>query len=126
MPLDVRGKCRPFLSAPIFASPADKPIGRNVIDQAGSENERRHLVTDKDKAEFIISGNAEHNGAGWAKTLSWAAYTLTNKRRSRESVESSAGVFVYPVNKEPAGVHSSLARSCQFHTQKSPAEPGLR
>jgi hypothetical protein len=54
-----------FLSVPIFASPADKPIGWNVIDKPGRRTKGVTIVTDKDKAEFIITGNN-----GWAKTIS--------------------------------------------------------
>ena len=79
------------------------------------------LVTDRDKAEYIITGTSEDKMAGWAKIVflgdihsdADASVTLTDKK-------SSANLFAYSVNKKNT-LHGAqtTAEACakQLHAQ---------
>jgi len=75
------------------------------------------LVTDRDKADYIVSGTSEDKKAGWAKIVflgdihsdADASVTLTDKK-------SSAILFAYSVNKKNT-LHGAqtTAEACAKH-----------
>ena len=75
------------------------------------------LVTDRDKADYILSGTSEDKKAGWAKIVflgdihsdADASVTLTDKK-------SSAILFAYSVNKKNT-LHGAqtTAEACAKH-----------
>lgn len=75
------------------------------------------VVTDREKAEFIISGAAESQKASWSKIL------FTGNAQSREEasinvvdVKTGEVVFAYNVNKQSAARgRQSTAESCAKH-----------
>jgi hypothetical protein len=75
------------------------------------------MVGDKDSADFVITGNAEHVKAGWAKIVfSGNIHSDEQASISVMSVKTSEVVFAYAVNKKNTvhGMQTS-AEACAKH-----------
>jgi len=78
------------------------------------------IVTDKSKADFELSGVAESEKAGWAKTI-FMQNTSTSEQASIKVVNLKTGtvVFGYNVNKvSSARGKQSSAESCAKHLKE--------
>jgi hypothetical protein len=75
------------------------------------------MVGDKDSADFVITGTAEHIKAGWAKIVfSGNIHSDEQASISVMSVKTSEVVFAYAVNKKNTlhGMQTS-AEACAKH-----------
>jgi len=78
------------------------------------------VVTDKDKADFILTGNNEHKGAGWAKMVFMGnIHSDEQASISVISMKSSAVLFSYAVDKKNTlhGQQTS-AEACAKHLRE--------
>lgn len=75
------------------------------------------IVTDKDAADFIMTGNAEHKPAGWAKVIFMGnIHSDEEASVSMVSTKTTEVVFAYAVNKKNTlhGLQTS-AEACAKH-----------
>lgn len=83
------------------------------------------VIADKDMADYIITGNAEHQKAGWAKII-FAGNIHSDEQASVSmiSTKTKEVVFAYAVNKKNTlhGMQTS-AEACAKHL-KSAIEKG--
>jgi hypothetical protein len=78
------------------------------------------VVTDREKADFILTGNNEHKGAGWAKMVFMGnIHSDEQASISVISVKSSAVLFSYAVDKKNTlhGQQTS-AEACAKHLRQ--------
>jgi hypothetical protein len=77
------------------------------------------VVADRDAADFIIKGNAEHEKAGWAKVaFQRSIHSDDQASISVVNTRTSAIVFAYAVNKKNT-LHGeqTTAEACAKHLQ---------
>lgn len=78
------------------------------------------MVSDKDKADYIITGNAEHKPAGWAKVIFMGnIHSDEQASVSMVSTKTTEVVFAYAVNKKNTlhGMQTS-AEACAKHLKE--------
>lgn len=113
------GKAIPA-GAKIFISPMSDGFEKNLAEALEAKKVPVEIVTDKEKADFEISGTSESKKAGAAKILltgSWhsreqASITITN-------LKSGEAVWAYAVNKsDSAHGKRSTAEACAKHLKE--------
>lgn len=78
------------------------------------------MVSDKDKADYIITGNAEHKPAGWAKVIFMGnIHSDEQASVSMVNTKTTEVVFAYAVNKKNTlhGMQTS-AEACAKHLKE--------
>jgi hypothetical protein len=105
--------------AKIFVAPMDG-FGAYVVAAIQKKKVPVAVVTDREKAEYEITGTAESQKAGWAKILltsqtgsaEQASLTITN-------IKTSEVVWAYNVNKgNSARGKQSTAEACAKHLKE--------
>lgn len=84
------------------------------------------VVADKDMADYIITGNAEHQKAGWAKIVfTGNIHSDEQASISMISAKTQEVVFAYAVNKKNTmhGMQTS-AEACAKHLKSSIEKQG--
>jgi hypothetical protein len=106
--------------AKVFINPMADGFETNLADALKSKKVPVEIVTEKDKADFEITGTSESKKAGAAKIL------ITGSWRSREqasitvtNLKSGEAVWAYSVNKsDSAHGKRSTAEACAKHLKE--------